>query len=79
MSLPARGETSEDRKSLDKIILLALQTAKKAAKLFATSPSVQSDPHLQEVAHALRRRVRKAVKAAEISNSTWLERIELRG
>ena len=78
MSLPARSETSEDRKNLDKI-LLALQTAKKAAKLFATSASVQSDPHLQEVADALRRRVRKAVKAAEISNSTWLERIEQRG
>ena len=33
-SLPARSETTEDRKNLEKIIL-ALQTAKKAAKDFS--------------------------------------------
>ena len=73
--LPARSETTEDRKKLEKIIL-ALQTAKKAAKDFAATASVQNDPRLQEVAGALKKRVKKALKAAEVANDAWLEQIE---
>jgi hypothetical protein len=76
-SLPARSETTKDRKNLEQIIL-ALQTAKKAAKDFAAAASVQNDPRLQEVAGALKRRVKKAFKAAEVANDAWLEQIEQR-
>ena len=76
-SLPPRSETTEDRKNLEKIIL-ALQTARKAAKDFAAAASVRNDPRLQEVAGALKKRVKKAFKAAEVANDAWLEEIEQR-
>ena len=76
-SLPARSETTEDRKYLEKIIL-ALQTAKKAARDFAATASVQNDPRLQEVTGALKKRVKKAFKAAEVADDAWLDQIEQR-
>jgi hypothetical protein len=75
--LPARSETLEIRKTLEKISL-SLQTAKKATKDFAAAPTVQNDPRLQEVSGALKKRIKKALKALEVTNDAWLEQIEQR-
>ena len=77
MNLPARQETVKGRKSLEKTVL-ALQTARKAAKLFMRSSPVQADSGLQEVAATLRKRVKKALRAAETANAAWLDRVEQR-
>jgi hypothetical protein len=75
MALPHRSETSGDWKALSDAIE-HLQAARAAIKIFISAEAVRGDSRLNEAARALKKRLKKAVRAAEAANKAWMERIE---
>ena len=64
MAFPHRSETSRDWKALNDAIE-HLQAARAAVKTFTSAEAVKGDNCLNEAARVLKKRLKKAVRAAE--------------